>query len=192
MVFHYAGKYNGDEKTLPQREHPTNSVPFREPENAKKLSIIANIGACILIALLAVPFGLVSRKYLPDNSTEMMIGSILSMVLLIPHEFLHAICFKKDVYLYHYLSKGLLFVAGTEDMSKGRFIFMSMLPNLIFGIIPYVLFYFFPQHVGLGMLGLISIGCGFGDYINVFNAATQMPKGSVTYMCGIHSYWYIP
>ena len=33
----------------------------------------------------------------------------------------------------------MLFVVGTETMSKGRFIFMSMLPNLIFGIVPYVI-----------------------------------------------------
>lgn len=52
-------------------------------------------------------------------------------MIIFPHELLHALCFKKDVYLYTNLKQGMLFVIGTETMSKGRFIFMSMLPNII-------------------------------------------------------------
>ena len=33
---------------------------------------------------------------------------------------------------------------------------------------------------------------GAADYLNVINALTQMPKGSLTYLYGMHSYWYIP
>ena len=33
---------------------------------------------------------------------------------------------------------------------------------------------------------------GFGDYMNVFNALTQMPRGARTYLYGFHSYWYQP
>ena len=38
----------------------------------------------------------------------------------------------------------------------------------------------------------MCIGMGAGDYINVFNAATQMPKNALTYLNGFNSYWYIP
>ena len=48
MIFHYAGKYNGDESSLPYKEHHPNATPFKEPEDTKKLSLIANVG-CILI-----------------------------------------------------------------------------------------------------------------------------------------------
>ena len=44
----------------------------------------------------------------------------------------------------------------------------------------------------LGSLGAFSIAAGAGDYYNVFNALTQMPKGARTYMHGMHSYWYMP
>lgn len=108
-----------------------------------------------------------------------------------PHELLHAICYKKDVYMYNNLAHGLMFVVGTEDMSKGRFIFMCLCPNLILGIIPYILFLIFPQFVGLGLFGIICIGMGFGDYLNIYNAIKQMPKNSKTYLCGMHSYWYL-
>ena len=39
MKFHNAGKYNGDESSLPQREHPEGFVPFKEAQDMKKLSI---------------------------------------------------------------------------------------------------------------------------------------------------------
>ena len=28
MIFHYAGKYNGDESSLPYKEHHPNATPF--------------------------------------------------------------------------------------------------------------------------------------------------------------------
>ena len=37
MIFHYAGKYNRDESSLPYKEHNPNATPFKEPEDTKKL-----------------------------------------------------------------------------------------------------------------------------------------------------------
>lgn len=37
MIFHYAGKYDGDESKLPQKEHHPHAVQFQEPKDAKKL-----------------------------------------------------------------------------------------------------------------------------------------------------------
>ena len=36
MIFHYAGKYDGDESKLPQKEHHPHAVQFREPKDTKK------------------------------------------------------------------------------------------------------------------------------------------------------------
>ena len=33
---------------------------------------------------------------------------------------------------------------------------------------------------------------GSGDYYNIINALTQMPRGARTYLHGFHSYWYLP
>ena len=46
------------------------------------------------------------------------------MLCLVVHEFLHAICFKEDVYMYRNLKQGTMFVVGPENMSKFRFCFM--------------------------------------------------------------------
>ena len=191
MIFHYAGKYNGDESSLPYKEHHPNATPFKEPEDTKKLSLIANGGCILIMGILAIPFLILGIEYIPDNAIWMMIGGICGGLSLLPHELLHAICYKKDVYMYNDLIHGLMFVVGTEDMSKARFIFMCLCPNLILGIIPYILFLIFPQLVGVGLFGIICIGTGFGDYLNIYNSIRQMPKNSKTYLCGMHSYWYM-
>lgn len=192
MKLHYQGKYNGDEASLPHSEHRPGAVKFREAES-KKLSIIANAGALIVAALLFVPF--LMRAQISVSSallTPIWIGGVLFLLSVLPHELLHACCFRGDVYLYTWLSRGLVFVTGPEDMSKARFIFMSLLPNLVFGVLPFSVFLMVPRLAALGAFGVFAISAGFGDYINVFNALRQMPKGARTYLYGFHSYWYQP
>lgn len=192
MKLHYKGKYDLNPDSLPHGEHKEGAVKFKEAEDSKKLGIIANIAATVITVVLAVFAFLRAKDYILEGSIQLFVGCICSMLILFPHELLHAICFKKDVYLYTNWSQGMLFVIGPEDMSKGRFIFMSLLPNIVFGFVPYIIGMFFPQYLFLLSLGTLSIGMGAGDYYNVFNAATQMPKGARTYLYKFNSYWYMP
>ncbi len=193
MKLHYKGKYDGQEESLPRGEHRPGAVAFREPDQ-KKFTLIANGGALIVAALLLAVFFFRARNVFAETNpaVQTWIACGLWLVTLIPHEILHASCFKGDVYLYTWLNRGALFVVGPEDMSKGRFIFMSMLPNLLFGFVPFLVFLIRPILTAAGMLGVLAISSGFGDYLNVFHALTQMPKGARTYLYGFHSYWYLP
>lgn len=184
MKLHYKGKFIC-EASLPTREVDT-GVPFKEPENMSQLARIASI---ISIALLVAAWGIawIRAGFFPAS----VIGCLLSLVTLVPHEFLHALWFKEDVYLYQNLNQGMLFVIGTEDMSVARFVAMSLCPNVVFGFLPYLVFMIDPSHVILGMMGILAISMGAGDYINVYNAVTQVPKGGLVYLSGMHSYWYI-
>lgn len=187
MKFHYKGKFDGNQDALPCGEHKEGAVAFKEPESPKKLAIIANIGAGIMyiftVGLLFWRGGIEAYSF---------VGILFAFITLVPHEFLHAVCFKEDVYLYTNLKQGMLFVVGPETMTRARFIFMSLLPNLVFGWIPFVLFLINPEWGFLGSLGAFAIPCGFGDYMNIFNAMTQMPKGARTYLHKFNSYWYMP
>lgn len=196
MKLHYEKTFNGDVSTLPQRAHAPGAVKFREPDDPARMALIANGGAVVLFVLtfagLALRLLHAPRDGTVDFMTSFVIGSVLSVLMFFPHELLHASCFRGDVYLYTFLKKGMLFVVGPEDMPRGRFIFMSMLPNLIFGFLPYVLFMIHPAWLVLGVFGAMSIPCGFGDYFNVFNALTQVPRGGIVYLSGMNSYWYLP
>ena len=191
MKLIYKGKYES-EKDLPVRNHPEGFVAFREAEDIRRLAILLN---CISIPLLIAAIGglvLRGRTFLMEQPLATSMGMIASFAILFPHELLHAICFKGEVELWTNLKMGMLFVVGTEDMSKSRFVWMSLLPNLMFGWIPYVLFLLHPQWVFLGVMGAFAIPMGIGDYYNVYNCLTQVPKGALVYLSGMHSYWYVP
>ena len=187
----YMGKYSGNPDDLPTQTYREGSVKFKEPETMKKLAIIANIGA-LIVAVFTLGLFYLRGGIGVFGNFGIPVGFLLVVVTMLPHEYLHAICFKEEVYVYTNLKQGLLFVVGPEAMTKGRFIFMSMLPNLVFGFIPYILYMIWPNLVVLGALGALAIPAGFGDYMNVFNAATQMPKGSLTYLYKTNSYWFMP
>lgn len=193
MKLHYKGKYDLNPESLPKREHMPNAHQFKEISDTKKLGIIGNIVAlAIAIILLAAAVPLLKDRFDIDGLFRCLLGAAAPMLILFPHELLHAVCFKGDVYIYTNMKQGMLFVHGTEDMSKFRFIFMSLLPNLVFGFIPYIIGLILPQGVFLIFFGAVSAGMGSLDYYNVFNALTQMPRGSRTYLYGMNSFWYIP
>ncbi|MBQ7990366.1 MAG: DUF3267 domain-containing protein [Oscillospiraceae bacterium] len=184
--FKIVGRFK-DESQLDTREHPEGAVAFREPKSAKALSLI---GSLISVLLIFAVWLLITAVH--SDFKFSIAGFLLAYALMVPHEFLHALCFQGDVKMYHALTKGMLFVHGTEDMTKLRFVMMSLCPNIAFGFVPLILYFIFPQLHILGTLGLMSVAFGAGDYINIFNALTQMPKGALTYLSGFHSYWYIP
>lgn len=141
MKLHYKGPYNSDPASLPHGEHKPNAVPFREAKDMKTLSQITNIGGFVLTLLLAVP--VLIRCWVYINTVNFAAGCLAALLALFPHELLHAVCFKQDVYLYTNWKQGLLFVVGPEPMSKRRFILMCLLPNLLLGFLPYIVGLFF-------------------------------------------------
>ena len=192
MKLHYKGKYDLKPESLPHGEHMPGAVKFKEASDMKQLSLIANGMSVIITILLIILAFIRCRFYMKEEYWQILLGCVVPLLTLFPHELLHAVCFKKDVYLYTNLSQGVLFVVGPETMSKGRFIFMSLLPNIVFGIVPYIIGMVCPRLVFLLVFGALATGMGAGDYYNVFNAVTQMPKGARTYLYQFNSYWYMP
>ena len=190
MKLHYKGKYDLNPDSLPHGNHQPGAVPFKEAKDSKTMGLIANGLSLIILILFGALFYL--RVGNAVFSPKIIYVCILILVVIFPHELLHAVCFKEDAYLYTNVKHGMLFMVGPETMSKGRFIFMSLLPSIVFGFIPFILCMLFPSLFILGAFGALSIAMGAGDFYNVYNAATQMPKGSRTYLYKFNSYWYMP
>ena len=182
----WKGKFDGNEESLPHGEHKPNAVKFQEIDDIKKLGLVLNL---LSVPLMIVTYAIVVLRGGFDVILEHF---WIYWAGMIPHEFIHAMCFRKEAYIYTNLKNGMLFVVAPEDMSKSHFIVMSLMPNLIFGFVPFLLYLIFPQLGFLGILGATSIPMGIGDYYNIINALTQMPKGARTYLHGFHSYWYLP
>ena len=189
MKLHYKGKFDGNPESIPAKSHKPDCVKFKEPEDSKKLARMVNIIAIPVMLIFYLPVLLIDFDGACSQTTPAL---VLFLLGLFPHEIIHALCFKEDVYLFTNFRHGMLFVVGPEDMSKTRFIIMSLLPAIILGFIPYLIFLIHPEWVTLGIFASFGISSGAGDYLNVYNAITQMPKGSRTYMHHFNSYWYIP
>ncbi len=196
MKLVYKGKFSGNTEDLPHGEHKPGAVRFKEPDDPKKLAVIVNVMGGIMVFVFLI--GYLIRYYIAFpgvrgiDTVWWFTGLALSLLALFPHELLHAVCFRETVYLYTYWSKGMLFVVGPEPMSRRRFVFMSLLPNVVLGLVPYVLALIRPQWIVLGAMGGILLGGGAGDYCNVFHALTQMPRGAMTYLYQFNSWWYLP
>ena len=187
MKLHYAGKYSGNPEDLPYLEHEPGAVQFREAKDLKQLSRIMFILALVIIAVLIGLTWLRARGYFIGDGAV-----LLYLLTIIPHEILHGICYKEDVYLYQNLGRGMVFVSGAERMSKERFIFKCLLPGTVFGLIPYIIFMINPELRTLGTLGALGIGSAAGDLYNVFNAVNQVPKGAYIYNHKENTFWYMP
>lgn len=189
MKLQYKGKYDLDPASLPAKPHQPGAVAFKEAEDSRELGRIANR---LALALFIPAVLLLYLRYGSRIFGALLWGSILSFLCVVPHELLHALCFKEDVYLYTDFKHGMVFVVGPETMSKARFIWMSLLPNLVFGFIPYLLALLLLPSPVLGAFGACSLIMGAGDYYNIYHAATQMPRGARTYLHGFNSFWYMP
>ena len=187
MRLYYKGKYSGNPDELPYLEHEPGAVQFREAKDAKQMG---KITTTLSIALLLPAIILC---WIRAGDVFFGYGIILLYLLtIIPHELLHAMCFQGDVYLYHDLRHGMVFIVGPERMSKCRFIIKSLLPGFVLGVIHYISFLINPELRILGLLGALGIATSAGDYYNVYNALRQMPKGARAYMHKYNTFWYIP
>ena len=200
MKLIYRGRYTG-ESQLPRADLPPGAVPFREPADTAALNLAAMkwsllaLAAAAALGVVTIPLrgGLVLGA-----GFWFMAGFAASFLTLLPHELLHGLCFGRGAEVHLFVSpKDLMaFVVCTRPVSRGRFVFMSLLPNLVFGWLPFLIWCVTP-YAGMGSDVLLwfsfcCISFGGGDYMNTWNALRQMPRGSVQQISAFHSYWYMP
>jgi hypothetical protein len=193
MKLIYKGKYKGVVEEFESSKNIKNAVKYKEADTLEEMAKIITIPANILqFVLLAITFFIIGFDDI-DNSMLMMVISFgLSLLTMIPHELLHGICYKNKVYLYTNLKQLMLFVVGEDHLTKYKFIFMCLFPNIVFGFIPFVLFLINNELLILGFLGSMCISYGMGDYYNVWNTIRQVPKNGLVFSRGHNSYWYVP
>ncbi|MFP4660954.1 MAG: DUF3267 domain-containing protein [Halanaerobiales bacterium] len=199
MKLVWKGKYK-DESQLEKANLPEDAVKFREPDSPAKLNLISSIFIIPVIIFVVIMIYLKRMIGILDGFPEFIniIGLLLAYLMIIPHELIHAAMFpeKAEVSVWYSLKNIMAFVHSTYPMSKKRFIWMSLLPSIVFGLIPLIIWLFIPESYGnsdiILSFAFFSLLLGVGDYLNVFNALRQMPKGAITQLSGFNSYWYMP
>ena len=106
------------------------------------------------------------------------------------HELLHAIAMpcKSKKYIY-FFSQGML-ATTTDIISRRRYIFMSMLPNIVLGIIPIIL-YFVAVNANCKISpGILCFGVlGIGDYWNVLKALNVTSGKCQLFNSGVNTFY---
>jgi hypothetical protein len=196
MKIAYKGLFR-DDSQLPIGVLPENATRIKAPVSLHKFiaaSTITFIPAGLLIALFVL------GSYLLHGGLSSVgfngWGLMWYFLICIPHEILHAICFGKGAEAELYARPPAWIIVCTQPLSKMRFILMCMLPNLVFGWIPLLIWMLLPYYGGVSHLlftvSVFGILLGGGDYMNVFNTLHQQPNGSMQQISGSNSYWFTP
>lgn len=193
MKLIYKGKYKGIIEEFESSKLIKNAVKYDEADDIDEMYRIIIFPANIIqFVLLCIVFFVVGLDNFERTLFFLIIAFLLSLLTMIPHELLHGICYKKKVFLYTNLKQMMLFVVGEDHLTKWEFIFMCLLPNIVFGFIPFILFLVNSNWILLGFLGAMCISYGMGDYYNIWNTIKQVPSGGMVFARGHNSYWYIP
>lgn len=179
--------YNEKEIKLKHR-YQENSHIISISENSKRnISIVRLITLILLVTIL---FSL-SKVYFLTNVISIFLAIIFGFLSIIIHELIHAIFFKKDVYICINLLKGIAFTYGTETMTKGKYIITSFAPIFILGVIPFVIYLFFNSNLFLGVFGIYSIMIGISDIYNIYNVLKNTPKKCNVFLSDNNAYWFV-
>ncbi|WP_028519633.1 metalloprotease family protein [Ruminococcus flavefaciens] len=186
MKIKFMGKYNNDPKSLPKGEMISGAHRIKKIDNLAVLTLVMTLISCVLgylfLILLVNTFG---RELL---SIAGVVAAMLAFVFMIPHEYIHAVCFKEESYIY--VGNGLLFAMSPEHMSKKRYLFMLMLPFLLLGALPLVaglIFHWSPPAI----FGALSIITCTGDLYFAANALVQVPSRGKIYLYDMVNFWYV-
>lgn len=187
----FKGKYE-DENELKKGELPINAIKYDEPDTMNRIFW----KGCLISSpmLLVITILLFTRIGFKLNLTII----IIEFILLYVHEFIHGFACPKEIEkeVWTYFKEGALFVYFKDPVSKLRFIWLSLAPNLILGFIPFILvilgvFNFNNTlEVYIGNISWMMILGGIGDYLNIYNTIKQVPKGAKVMCYGFNSYWF--
>ena len=184
----WKGKFNGVED-LPIGELPENAVRFEEPESAEELAKETR--------RFLIPVRIKTNGFFGVSDVLKIFGIILIPFSILPHEYLHAIFFPKDaeVEMWYSIKQRLALVTSNTAITKKRFIFLSIFPNIVFGFLPLIIWIFIPSDMSFisGILftfGFISLTIGSGDFMNIYNTIKQVPKDAMVQISGLNSYWF--
>lgn len=125
----------------------------------------------------------------------LIIGVVISVLFLVIHELIHAICCPRTSTVLVYAVPLGICVIPTSPLRKSRYIFMAIMPTIILGVCPFCIWLCFPS---MGTL-ISSILFGFsignlsmciGDIYNIILAVLKMTSKSYLITSGKSCYYF--
>jgi len=199
------GKYK-DESQILTGQLQKGAIQYKEPNTITRAFCMGGlISLPIIIALIVlilikiqiwnIQFGNIDVKSLVIS---VIAATILNQIFIIIHELLHAVSYPQNGIKEIWFKPNELaaFVYYSEAVSKKKFIWICLCPNVILGFIPYILWILsiFDFNIIVSQTTIIfamfNILGGIGDYLNVYLTIKQVPKNALVQNYGYHSYWF--
>lgn len=192
MKVKWKGKLS-ETNTFPTTEIPSNAVQFLEPKSNLEYYIWV---IPILIFVLGCVY--IKANFISEFRLNMLgigIGFLVILPCLIIHELLHVVCFPPNAKVEIFYSAAGMSVVTSTPIPKARYIFTLLLPALILGIIPLLIWFFIPVdyktlNSAWFILSIGNLGGAVADFYNLVHVIKEMPKGSVMQVSGLKCYYY--
>ena len=183
----FCGKFY-ENSQLPEVDLPDNAIQYVESDDMKDYGGGLKRVYLYWTASILLVVGLILHSWF---LIKMGLGVGLSLLAMPLHELIHVWMYPMKADKFIFKAEDSMFVTCTAPMSRGRFILMAIMPNIILGIIPIILSILFGFECILYFFGWGSLGGGWTDYKNIWNTLIQTKRGCTVQNSGIHSYWYM-
>ena len=187
MKIKWIGKYDGNNL-------PTVDVGV----GAKELPEVTSKSVVMLIPIVLI-FGFcvyIKKTYLGGvafSRVDWMIGLVIALLFFPVHELIHAASFPAGSKVIMFYTMQGLGTTCISPMTRNRFIVVNMLPSLILGVVPLMMYmvvpssYVFASTI-LCVFSLIHVGSGYVDYLNIVHLL-RLPSDVKIQISGAKIYW---
>ncbi|SFA70804.1 Putative zincin peptidase [Acetitomaculum ruminis DSM 5522] len=202
---HLKGKFRSEEDLKEGRELPYNAIMYDEGDNIWEVFFTGFICGIPVFALMLaiIVFRFKTLNFFLHFNIETMIvftvTLIINYLLQYVHEIIHAFFYPKESEkeIWKYPEQGAWFIYCDALMNRNRFIAMCLAPAIILGIIPFIIWIFIANYLPslynicfVFSCVLLVLGA-IGDFGNVYNTLTQVPKKAKVMNYGLHSFWIL-
>ena len=122
------------------------------PEDAQKLfperggwAMSLLILPIFLLAYMGIRIRLSYAAGMIFSKGELLAGVLLSVLFLSVHELIHAVCCPRGSVCFLYVTPVGLCIIPANPLGKYRYIFMAVMPTVVLGIVPFLVWLFFPD-----------------------------------------------
>lgn len=172
------------------------------PEDAQKLfperggwAMYLLILPIFLLAYMGIRIRLSYAAGMIFSKGELLAGVLLSVLFLSVHELIHAVCCPRGSVCFLYVTPVGLCIIPANPLGKYRYIFMAVMPTVVLGIVPFLVWLFFPDiNVAAGSVlfgfSIGSLSMSIGDIYNILLSGCKMKRQSVLVTSGKDCYYF--
>lgn len=200
----FKGNYTSDEQLIKRKHIPDDAVEFGIVSNLHYefgrgflmlIPVFAGMVATTLFKLKGIDYHLTMGI---DLLLSFVIVIVSVSVLTMVHEIIHALFYplSSEKGIWKSNEQGAYFVYCEDEISKTRFLILSLAPMFILGIIPFAVWLLLPNiipmpyNIAVPIVFWLMTLVSMGDVANVYHVLREVPKKSNIFNYGLLRSFY--